>query len=134
MSFYEFFESIETDTFSFRPLHQRIVERLGYAQKSSETLERRKLYPVVKVYGGLFHARRQVVDDSFIREVKAAFENHAGPSSGSSSGQLSVEKLEDSWSSESSSVKWESPKGEVQHRPGHVTIIPAKGSDNVVCT
>lgn len=116
-----------------RPLHQRIVERLGYAQKSTETLERRKLYPMVKVYGGLFHARRQVVDDSFIREVKAAFEKNDGPCTGSPGGRLSVEKLEDTWSSESNSVKLESPMGEVQHRPGHVTIIPTKGSGQEVC-
>lgn len=94
----------------FRPQYVRIQQRLEHTHKATAILDRRRLYPVVKVYGGLWKVRRQIVDDSFIREVKAACESHT------SDGVCPVvQGFEDEWSSQSDSVKSKCPDYAVHH-------------------
>ncbi|KAJ5183921.1 Acyl transferase/acyl hydrolase/lysophospholipase [Penicillium capsulatum] len=89
--------------------HVRIRQRLNYTHKSIAILQRRKVYPQVKAYGGLWYVRRQTVDDTFIREVKTAYENYYDLGKVPDNDCPTVKGFEDEWSSDACSVNSKDP-------------------------
>lgn len=61
---------------TFRMLIDRIADRITIARKRRAFLERRRLYPRVRLYGGLYCPRRPITDDSIIRLVQQALQEN----------------------------------------------------------
>ncbi|KAJ5732391.1 Acyl transferase/acyl hydrolase/lysophospholipase, partial [Penicillium malachiteum] len=55
-----------------RPLSDRTTESLSYTWKPKKVLERRRLNPRVRLYGGLYCPRRQLNDESLIILIERA--------------------------------------------------------------
>lgn len=58
----------------FRPLYHRIVDHFSHAHRAMAVMEKRALYPRVRLYGGLYCPRRPITDDTLIHEIKSAFD------------------------------------------------------------
>lgn len=65
-----------------RPIYHRIVDRFSHAHRAMAVMEKRALYPRVRLYGGLYSPRRPINDDTLIREIKNAFDEFFKTSQG----------------------------------------------------
>lgn len=92
-----------------RAFHERIANRLNHTHRPREILERRKLYPRVKLYGGLYCPRRPIVDDTLIREIESAWKRLWSRGFNEKQELRPVKGFEDEWPSEESSHKLEYP-------------------------
>ncbi|KAJ5706721.1 Acyl transferase/acyl hydrolase/lysophospholipase [Penicillium malachiteum] len=82
---------------NMKTLSDRTTEPLSYTWKPRKVLERRRLNPRVRLYGGLYCPRRQLNDESLIILIERAnqlcINRAASQSSSTSSEACSVEKL-----------------------------------------
>jgi hypothetical protein len=105
----------------FRPLHHRIVDRFSHAHRAMAVMEKRALYPRVKLYGGLYCPRRPIKDDTLIREIKIAFDEFFKATQGEEGEPPLPEGFEDEQSSLPRSGKIDYPSHVVRRHTSEPT-------------
>jgi hypothetical protein len=84
-------------------------------------MEKRALYPRVRLYGGLYCPRRPIKDDTLIREIKSVFDEFFKATQGEDEELLLPEGFEGEQSSLASSIKIDYPSHVVRRHTSEPT-------------